>query len=259
MKLRLALLALTLAVSNVPCFADWRTLKNTKGDIVEITVDFEIEDLRIEADGASSFKAKASMDGAEISFRASLSKPQEGTIGIVQQSQRIQILRTDIAITSSGAATSNLERRLNEQLLNLGQPKEAYRVAAPRSGYSALLAGSLAAPAMFHASSVGLVYNDQGESVLGNALDIQLVIDAPLGRLTVHFYASASYGGSPDNEATRNDWFKRHQKEPQKKSASIPDTHRPIGMGKTFRPARSYEAPATDRSSLHLLEEPDRS
>ena len=66
MKPRLPFLAALLALLASPCFADWRVLKDSTGNVVEVAVDFTVEEFKITDAGAASFNATARIDDEEI-------------------------------------------------------------------------------------------------------------------------------------------------------------------------------------------------
>jgi hypothetical protein len=212
MKTRFALLGITLALVAPRVFAEWRALKDASGHVVEVVVDFSVENLRIGADGTSAFKARAEVDGAEVSFLVSISKARKGQIAVLSRETEVPIMRVDVDIRSSGASTKNLERRLADQLGMSARNASSLRIAGPRNGICPLGAASIAQVASIYASDVGLTYTESGEQIAGECFDLQLIVDAPTNRITVYFSEPEGYGGISKKDRARNDWFKLHQK-----------------------------------------------
>jgi hypothetical protein len=219
MKKRFVLLGVVFALMTPRVFAEWKVLKDAAGSIVEIVVDFSIENLRINADGSASFKTRAQIDGEEIGFSVSMSKAREGEQAVLYQERNIPIKQVDIAvmhvdidITSSGTATKNLERRLADQLGLSAGAEGLLRVVGPRRGICPPGAASIAGVANIHAGNVGLTYDDDGKQIAGECLGLELVVDAPVNRITAHFYEVAGAGGTAKKDQARSEWFKLHQK-----------------------------------------------
>ena len=219
MKKRIVLLGVVFILMTPRVFAEWRVLKNAAGSIVEIVVDFSIEHLRINADGSASFNTRAQIDGAEIGFSVSMSKPREGEGDFLFYERNILVKRVEIAvmrvyidITSSGIATKNLERRLTDQLRLFSSAEGLLRVVGPRSGLCPFGAASIAGIASIHAGHTGFTYDDGGNRIPGATFGLDLLVDAPLNRITVHFYEVAGAGGTAKKDQARSEWFKLHQK-----------------------------------------------
>ncbi len=182
--------------------ADWSVLKNDKGDIVEIAVDFTIKEKTVNPDGSVSMILSATHAGEEAGFSAQVSKPREGDIAVAGKKKRMSVMRSDVIVTSSGAPTKTLEKLLLHQLdaQDAGDGGPLHVVGL----YSAISASQMVSfftPSLFHASDVGLTFDDTGKHVLGSCFRITFFMDIPMKRFTAYFSTPAGIGGT--SEATR--------------------------------------------------------
>jgi len=187
--------------------AEWKTLKDEDGHVVEIVADFKIEELKIDLQGTTSFVADAVVDGERIGFSAALSKAHPGTITVLFQDQRAPVMLTDIDVRSVGHITQNLERRLDAELGPSPVGELPRRIVGLYRGYCPDFAASLAGPALVFASGVGITYDEHGKRISGNCFAMKLIVDGPLSRLTAYFHEEAGYGGMAAADRARSKWY----------------------------------------------------
>lgn len=212
MNTRSAIVYIFFLVTFLSGHAEWRELKNDSGHVVEIVADFRIEDLVIDANGTTSFVAKAVVDGEQVGFSAALSRGRESTMPVMFQKKGVAIIQSDIDIRSIGPATAHLEERLNRRLLIAAGKGDALRVVGPHSAYCPLNAASIAEIALVKAFGVGFSYDARGNRISGECFSLQLIIDGPLEKVTVYFCKEGGYGGIAEADRARSNWSEAHQK-----------------------------------------------
>lgn len=211
---RLALAALVaflcLAVPSAS-FADWKVLKSSDGKIVEVVVDFDLSEFRVDAAGTATFKASTRIDGEEIGFLVSLTKPKEVEMMDRAAGRTVPMMAVTTNITSAGPATKNLERRLFAQLAIPAEDRKQTHVTGVRHAFSSPTTSSISGVTVLRGGMAALTYDENDQPASGYAFGLALVIDAPLGRLTAHFSEAPGYGGIPRNDRTRVEWLQQRQ------------------------------------------------
>jgi hypothetical protein len=208
MKTRFAIACLVVAFSTSAAIADWRELKNGQNCAVEVAIDFSIENLRIDPSGSTSFSAKTIIDGDQLGFSVSLSKAQDGKMGVLFEKDELSVMRSDLDIRSIGPATDCLERRLNKVLgVEAGGGGEgAYHAVGLYSAISPPMASAISQVALFDGLSVGCTYDRSGSRIAGDCFSVRLVVDGPLNRLTAYFHIPGGYGGTAEADRARSRW-----------------------------------------------------
>lgn len=186
--------------------SDLHELKASDGRIVQIAADFSIEDFQIIQDGKATFKATAVIGGDAVAISITIDKFQVETVGDAKRGQKeMPIYRAGLDIRSVGAPTERLERILNARLSKLDAKQ--IRITGPYDASSQVLVASpLSSPILISADSINITYNQSGEAVLGACFNLELLMDAPLRRLTIYF-AESGYSGIQYPTRARTEWL----------------------------------------------------
>lgn len=200
--------AILLLISPLISRADWHTMRSADGHVVEIVVDFRMEKVRIDSKGDLSFVATASIGGQEIGFLGVISKPKNELEEIGRTGQKARIWRNGLEVRTAGASTAKLEQLLANQLnVRIRNGDEGYRFVGLYSAVSSYDVTGFGNVDVLLAASVGLTFDETGKTIGGKGFALQLVLDGPMGRLTVYFSIPPGAGGTSEAYILRREWL----------------------------------------------------
>lgn len=222
--------------------AEWKTLRNADGRIVEVAVDLQIESVHITPKGDVSMIAKTMEQNQEIGFSLSITNLHSVEAPTIGRDQPAPMKRCDIEIRSIGKATTRLADMVRSQLgespmVHFGSPMA---ITAPYIGYVLSDSSTISMPSIFSGTSPGIAYDENGDVVGCDSYHIRLIVDGPMRSLRIYLSLEGGFGGMAPGDRARSQWYKSTQTqvaretEDSKSLPAAPDTSRD---GTTFETA----------------------
>jgi hypothetical protein len=178
-------------------------LKSPDGRVVQVALDFLLEDIAIDAHGTAVFRAVTEVENEPVEFGLQVRQAKAGKIDVQGRKEALKLMRLDVEIRSRGAPTRRLEEFLNSRL----QTREPSLITGLYSGLGWEMASAPSGPMYILAGSVGIATDDQGKPVEKENFSLTLFLDLPLRRATIYFHERGGYGGSAAADVARRKWL----------------------------------------------------